>query len=208
MNFDRFEQLCLLAGVTRPIRRMIEWGPGGGANAVRFGTEVQQLIGVDISPANLAEARRQLDSRGFDGFEPLWIEAEQPEQVLDRVDSPVDFFLSTSVYQHFPSKDYGVRVTRLACQLLSEEGVALIQIRYDDGSEKFKPKRRDYHKNGLMFTSYHLDEFWQLALDTGFSPLCIVLDGSCYAYYFLKKRTVNRVCADADKITVKTTEDI
>ena len=203
MNFDRFEQLCLLANTTRPIRSMIEWGPGGGANAVQFCSEVERFIGVDISMANLAESLRQLESRGFDEFQPIWIKSEKPEQVLDYVDFPVDFFLSTSVYQHFPSKDYGVRVTKLAYQLLSEEGVALIQIRYDDGSKKFKPKRRDYHQNGITFTSYHLDEFWHIALQIGFNPLCITLDSSCYAYYFLKKGKVDAARMRSGKLITK-----
>ncbi|NEO40885.1 MAG: class I SAM-dependent methyltransferase [Moorea sp. SIOASIH] len=191
MNLERFEKLCLFANTTRPIRSMIEWGPGGGANAVQFCSEVETFIGVDISEANLAESQRQLESLGFDGFQAISIEAEKPEQVLDHVDSTIDFFLSTSVYQHFPSKDYGVRVTKLAYQLLSDQGVALIQIRYDDGSEKFKPKLRDYHQNAITFTSYHLDEFWDIAMSIGFKPLCITLGSSCYAYFFLKKQKID-----------------
>jgi len=187
-NFERFEKLALLANSTRPIRSMIEWGPGGGANAVQFCSEVKTFYGIDISEANLAESQRHMENCGFDGFQAILIEAEKPEQCLRLVESPVDFFLSTSVYQHFPSKEYGVRITKLAYELLSDEGVALIQIRYDDGSDKFKPKRRDYHKNAITFTSYHLDEFWEIALDIGFKPLCISLDSSNYAYYFMRKK--------------------
>ncbi|MFC2023762.1 class I SAM-dependent methyltransferase [Chloroflexota bacterium] len=183
-----FEKLCLLAEVTRPIHSMIEWGPGGGTNAVQFCSEVTHLYGVDISAANLAECERQLEMRGFLGFRPILVDAKQPELCQACMESPAAFFLSTAVYQHFPSKQYGVRVTELAHRLLADGGAALIQIRYDDGSERFKPRQRDYCSNVVTFTSYGIVEFWQIVTQLGFNPLAIVLDPKVnYAYYFLEK---------------------
>jgi hypothetical protein len=76
----------------------------------------------------------------------------------------------------------------LAHRLLSKDGVALIQIRYDDGSKRFAPKRRSYHSNVVTFTSYGIVEFWETTLKVGFRPLAISLDPSVgYAYYYLKK---------------------
>lgn len=189
LHFEMFESLCLLANRERPVRSMVEWGPGGGANAVRFCAEAAGLYGVDISAPNLAECRRQLEIRGFDGFQPILIDTMCPEQCLQFVKSPVEFFLSTAVYQHFPSKQYGIRVTELACELLADDGVALIQIRYHDGSKRFAPKNRDYWRNVVTFTSYGISEFWQIAVESGFNPLAVSLDPDInYAYYFLKKR--------------------
>jgi cyclopropane fatty-acyl-phospholipid synthase-like methyltransferase len=183
-----FRDLCVLARHPRPVRTMLEWGPGGGPNAVAFAPEVDTFYGVDISAANLAECGRQLESAGFTSFSPVEIDAARPTDVLDAVPTQVDFVLSTAVFQHFPGKAYGVEVLNVMHRLLDSPGVALIQIRYDDGSEDLRPKDRDYAKNAVTFTSYRIDEFWQIARDAGFEPLSVVLaPATCYASYLLRK---------------------
>jgi hypothetical protein len=118
----------------------------------------------------------------------LEIDANEPEGVLDRIAAKVDLFLCTAVYQHFPGKDYGVRVTRLAHQLLADGGVALIQTRYDDGNPLFASKSRDYGTNAVFFTSYRVEEFWRIAEDLGFRPLAVVLrPATNYAFYLLSR---------------------
>lgn len=111
--------LNILAKRTTPVRSMLEWGSGGGANAVTFSQEIPLFYGVDISSANLEECGRQLSNNNYVGFHPILIEIDKPESCLKVVKSPVDFFLSTAVFQHFPSKSYGERVTRIAFQLLA-----------------------------------------------------------------------------------------
>ena len=187
-NMIRFKQLCALANHPRPVRRMVEWGPGGGANALCFAREVERIYGVDISAPNLEECARSLRSVGFAGFRRVLIEAARPGQALGHLPEPVEFFLCTAVFQHFPSKAYGSDVTRIAYCTLTEPGIALIQTRYDDGSEEYRPKHRDYAKNVRTFTSYGIDEYWQIAVDTGFKPLAVILEPRArYAHYFLKK---------------------
>src|SRR5688572_20341238 len=76
-------------------RSLVEWGPGGGANLVRFASETKTIYGVDVSEANLDECRRVLETHGFGGFRPILIPAAHPERVLESVTEPVDLFLST-----------------------------------------------------------------------------------------------------------------
>ncbi|MEI9478643.1 MAG: class I SAM-dependent methyltransferase [Deltaproteobacteria bacterium] len=188
IHWNMFEKLCLLSGTARPIQRMIEWGPGGGANAARFCFEVQEFFGDDISKANLAECQHRLEASGLKGFRPILVDIRHPEQCLQFFNNPVEFFLSTAVYQHFPNKEYGIRVTELAYKLLRDKGLALIQIRYDSGAKRFRPKRRDYHKNMITFTSYGIDEFWEIVRQIGFKPLAVTLETSThYAYFCLQK---------------------
>ena len=100
---------------------------------------------------------------------------------------PVDFFLCVAVYQHFPSKKYGIEVTKIAHGLLKDRGLAIIQIRYD-GKKVYKPKTRDYKANVITFTSYGIDEFWNILKNVGFEPLCIELQpNNNYAYFFVRK---------------------
>ena len=187
-HLDMVKDLCLLAQRTTPISSMVEWGPGGGANAIWFCREVEKFYGVDISEANLEECERQIKANHLDGFSQRLVEIDDPEKCLDTLDSPVDLFLSTAVYQHFPSKSYGKRITGIAKKLLAKDGIALIQIRYDDGSVKFKPKTRNYKKSFVTFTSFAIHEFWEDVTSLGFTPLAVKLIPSVnYAYFFLKK---------------------
>lgn len=187
-HLQMFQDLRTLARHPQPVRSMIEWGPGGGANAVVFAREIETFYGVDVSTANLAECGRQLAADGYDGWRPVEIDATRPRGALDAITHPVDFFLSTAVFQHFPGKEYGVEVTRIAHDLLAPGGLGLIQIRYDDGSETLRPKDRDYAKNAVTFTSYRIDEYWQIARGAGFEVLSVVLwPEDCYASYWLRK---------------------
>jgi hypothetical protein len=181
--------LRALSGRTEPINVMMEWGPGGGSNAVAFSSEVGEYFGVDISQANLDECKRQLQLKGYSGFRPILLDAEHPEQCVARVGGArLDFFLSTAVYQHFPGKAYGITVTRTASDLMRDGALAIIQIRYDDGSEAARAKTRDYSKNALGFTSYRIDEFWGVCLKAGLDPLAVTLNcEDSYAYFLLQK---------------------
>jgi methyltransferase family protein len=169
-HVQMFRQLCLLSARTAPVRTMLEWGPGGGAN--------------------LQECGRQLTDARFRSFHPVEIDAAQPERVLAAVDEPIDFALSTAVFQHFPGKEYGQRVLNILHRLLAPDGIALIQTRFDDGSETLACKHSDYARNVVTFTSYRIEEFWDNCAQAGFQPLSVVLKPEpCYAYYFLRKGT-------------------
>lgn len=173
-HFSLYRELCLSTGRTQPVRRMLEWGTGGGANAVAFADEVDTFVAVDISETNLEECIRQMARVGFVAekkFVPVLFDISSPESVLDMVDEPVDFFLSTAVFQHFPSKSYGERVTRTAFELLAPGGIALIQTREDDGSERHRPKTDNYVRNFSSFTTYKPGEYLDIAQDIGFSVL-------------------------------------
>jgi hypothetical protein len=183
-----YQSLLRLTNRTNSVQSMIEWGPGGGANASRFCQDVPMFTAVDISQANLDECGRQLATMGYTGYHPVLIPADKPKAALDQIPTPVDFFLCTAVYQHFPGKEYGRQVTQIAHQLLRPDGVALIQTRYDDGSPQFQTKVRDYHANVVTFTSYRIEEFWMIAAECGFRPLAVTLNPTVnYAFYFLAK---------------------
>jgi len=189
-HFKMWEQFANLCGssASSDARRMVEWGPGGGANAVIFSSRFSEFIGIDISESNLTECGRQLDARGYDGFRPVLIQAERPEEAVAQSGGKCDFFLSTAVFQHFPTKNYGAKVLRTACEMLKPGGLALIQIRYDDSNPRFKPKRRDYRTHAITFTSYSLPEFWNLSAEEGFEPRFVELKPAAnYAYYYLRK---------------------
>ena len=188
LHFQIYEQMCQLTGRDVAIDAMLEWGPGGGANATRFAQCCAKFYGVDISEANLEECGRQLSDSDVD-YQPLMIDVDAPEDVVNAVAKPLDFFLCTAVYQHFPSRSYGQRVTKTAHALLGENALALIQIRYDNGKNKLGPKVGGYARNAIHYTIYRQKEFSALVERAGFEILDILLDPEpSYAYYLLQKK--------------------
>jgi SAM-dependent methyltransferase len=191
-----YEEFALMVGLTRPLKRIVEWGCGGGANAIHFTPIAEQYLGIDVSQASLDECARQLADAGLRGFVPILIDTTEPEQARSLVPAPCDLFLSTYVFELFPTPEYGLRVLNIAHDLLAEGGLAIIQIRYVTGNWKSKPKRFDYRYNFVTMTSYRIDEFWIEAERRGLMPKAVTLvphqplvgDGD-YAYFLLQKAT-------------------
>ena len=73
--------------------------------------------------------------------------------------------------------------------LLKKNGLALIQVRYFDGSEKYRQKDGDYAKNVITMTSFTFQEFSmhlrQAGLKLLHSEKDIEREGLCHEYYFV-----------------------
>ena len=187
-HYKMFKELVSISNCNLSFDTMIEWGPGGGSNAIAFSRKFQTYYGVDISVANLMECEKQLQKNNYKGFRQVLFNDLNDKILIDIIHEPVSFFLSTAVFQHFPSKEYGARVLKIIYQILDNNGIALIQIRYDNGSSLFRDKKINYTKNVATFTSYKIDEFWDLLIELGFSPLlCKLNTENNYAYYFIQK---------------------
>ena len=108
-----YEQICLLTGTRRPLKSIVEWGAGGGANAIHFIDECEAYCGVEIAQASLDECGRVLGEAGFRGFQPVLISAENPEQALKLAPGPFEMFLSTIRLRVVAGRGYGERVREL-----------------------------------------------------------------------------------------------
>lgn len=183
-----------MAGLRFPVNKIVEWGCGGGANAVQFGALTKIYFGVDINAETLDECSNQMKNWGYDNFRSVLIMVDDPEAGLIDEMKDSDLFICTYVFELIPSPEYGLRLLRLANQVLKVGGVGLIQIRYNDlgrrhGSRKWGYKFKPYH-----MTTYSLEEFWNYALAFGFQPLAIylvpeqkIVGDVRYGYYFIKK---------------------
>jgi hypothetical protein len=170
----------------------LEWGCGGGANVRLLCENFRRVYGIEVSEASLDECGRQMSVFGFDNFRPVFFPSETPESILDMVEpETIDVILSVAVFQHFPSKEYTQRVLAIMETLMKKEAVALIQVRYFDGSEKLRQKDSDYSKNVVYMTSFTSGEFSEQLSNAGLNVLVSERDidnvDDCHEYFFIQK---------------------
>jgi SAM-dependent methyltransferase len=194
-HLDLVLSYSALLNISFPVKQIVEWGCGGGANAIHFARLTEKYIGVDITSESLIECNKQLLECGLSNFYPILIDASAPESVLSHQITDVDLFICTYVYELLPSPAYGLKVLKLANKMLKHGGIALVQIRYNDSRKDLKPKRTGYKFNAYHMTSYTIEEFWETSVECGFEPIGVFLkprqplvNDFCYAYYFLKKK--------------------
>ncbi|HKY36659.1 MAG TPA: class I SAM-dependent methyltransferase [Polyangiaceae bacterium] len=174
------------------LERVLEWGCGGGANAVHFAPLCREFLGVDVADEMLAECARQVAQVTSSKFTPIKVKIAEPEAVLSEVKGQIELFLCTYVFELIPSRAYGARLLRIAGQLLCPGGMALIQIKYPERSSWSSAKRWDYAKNHANATQYPIEEFWQEAESAGLLPRLVrlvpqdpVVHDLRYAYFCL-----------------------
>lgn len=152
----------------------LEWGPGGGANAFGLREVCSRYYGVDISEKNLAEANRLMVAEGKpDYFKPVLLSGD-PQTIVSSV-QPVNLFLSTAVFQHFPSREYGIEVLNALRSVCAPSAVGFIQIRFDNGNPKYRGIARldEYKRDHITANSYAIDVFWDALDSAGFQPIAV-----------------------------------
>jgi SAM-dependent methyltransferase len=191
-HLELYQQFSRMMGVTKPPRRIVEWGCGGGANAVHFAPLAEAYVGIEIVRPSLQECARQLEAAGFRNFEPVLVDVSAPETALAQIKQKCDLFLAIGVFEVFPTPEYGLRVLRIARELLNEGGVAFIQIRFIRDSWSSRPKRFAYKRNFADNNAYRVETFWDEAEKCGFLPQAVRLvpheklnDRTNYAYFML-----------------------
>jgi SAM-dependent methyltransferase len=202
-HLEMYEAFARALGVKHPLKRIVEWGCGGGMNAVHFGPLAEEFYGIDISSASLEECGRQMNAAGLHNFKPVLIDAADPEAALERVEGLCNLLISTYVFELLPTPEYGLRVLSIAHELLAPEGIMMVQVKYHEGDWKTRSKGWAYVKNLAWNATYRIEEFWQAAERCGFTPKMITLlpkqplvnDGN-YAYFLLQKRGESKESAD------------
>ena len=181
------------AGLARP-QRIVDWGCGGGMNAVQLAADAKTYFGVDVSKQSLDECERQVSLLDISSFQPVLIDPADPEACSEYIREPCDAFICTYVFELLPTREYGWRIVRLAHSLLQPGGVALIHIRYSTNPfHQSRPWR--YAKNLARNTTYRLAEFRHGATEIGFEHLFEEvlrrqddLNERRYAFFALRRR--------------------
>jgi len=193
-HLDLYEEFSRALKFNRRIERVVEWGCGGGMNAVYFARLAQKYIGVDISRASLEECSRQMMNFGLNNFQAVLIKANDPEAAIEQIQDTCDLLISTYVFELLPTREYGLRILRIANKLLSPGGLAMIQIKYSEVDEKTWSRPWAYARNLALNATYRIEEFWQAAQSCGFKPKMVMLlteqplvEDRNYAYFCLQK---------------------
>lgn len=189
-----YREFAAAVGRSPPLERIVEWGCGGGMNAVHFAAECGEYCGVDISPESLAECARQTVASGCGNFRPVLIDSSCPEAAVHQIPGACDLFLSTYVFELLPTPEYGLRVLQIAHRLLSDRGIAMIQIKYPGTRRRHATRRWAYERNLNWHATYEIEEFWLKAGEAGFVPRLVSLvpvdpeiNDRNYAYFLLTK---------------------
>jgi cyclopropane fatty-acyl-phospholipid synthase-like methyltransferase len=120
-HLKAFERGARTVGFDRPWSRVVEWGCGGGANAIHFAPRAQEIVGVDISAETLAECGREVSSATDALWRPVRITVADPESALDSV-ARCDVWLSFYVFELIPGPENGERLLKIAHQMLVPGG--------------------------------------------------------------------------------------
>ena len=187
-----FERAARALEFKEPWGRIVDWGCGGGMNALRFAPRATEYLGVDISARSLAECRRQVASVCETPFRAVQISVEDPEQGTRQI-GQADVFLSYYVFELLPNPRSGERILECAWRILRPGGLAMIQIKYGDGRWSHRSRMRSYASSFAHMTTWRPDEFHLLASSVGFEPISVEflpvdeLGDVRYAYFLLRR---------------------
>lgn len=177
---------------------VIEWGAGGGANAVAFAPTAQRFIAADISPDNLAECVRQVEAVCSTAVDSRHIDLADPDSATEGLRSACDTFLCLYVIELAAGVDAVRTILGIAERVLRPGGMALIQTKYHTGDRRTRGRTGlAYTRNMALSTTFTVEEFWRLADECGLEPQLITLVprnrlDSRYAYYALVKPDTGR----------------
>jgi SAM-dependent methyltransferase len=190
-HVELFQRLRRTASEPPALKRIIDWGCGGGANAVHFAPLAQEFIGADINAGSIEECERQVAAACSTPFVKALIDIEHPEASARDIPRPCDLFLCLYVLELVPTQGYGLRLMRIAHDLLGPGGQAFVQIKYETGSWRTRPRRRGY-RTAVAGNTYRIEDFWTAMTRIGFRPAAVTLVpennlDERYAYFLLSK---------------------
>lgn len=171
-TFRRLDGLARHVGFRDPWR-VIEWGVGGGANVAAL--PASTYIGVDISAYSLDEAEKRLP------IGTTWCRTLAEDPVRNTLAGcghfpPPNVILSTSCFQHFPSRAYGQDVARVLHECAAPISIGIIQTRYTEDGGCPSDSGKEYARHWTRYTAWTIDAFWLFLREVGFEPISLDLD--------------------------------
>lgn len=154
-----------------PSKRMLDWGCGGGANAVSFSKSFEHVTGVDISMESIricGDACYEKVKRDF--FRPFLIPVDFIPKDIELLSSEdlYDFVLCTQVIQHMPSADYVGAVMSVWSSLCRKGANAVVQFRTHYNSRRIQRSSKiSYTENVAHWVMLNPAVFEKMANEAG-----------------------------------------
>jgi SAM-dependent methyltransferase len=171
--------------------RIVEWGVGGGANAVRFAPLAREFVAVDIAQDSLDETERQVGRVCSTPVRTVLVSLDDQSGHITDLDGNVDLFLCFYVLELVPSEAHALEIVRSAFRMLRPGGAAILQTKYQRSAPK-PPPWASFSRDLANSYVVGVDEFWEHLRLTGFDVHYTELvprnrlDRN-YAYYFATK---------------------
>jgi cyclopropane fatty-acyl-phospholipid synthase-like methyltransferase len=171
----------------------MEWGCGGGANAVVFAAEAEKIIAADVSQSSVDECIAQVRAASDTPVEGVHIDLRDPATAVAGLAESCDTFLCMYVIELTAGPDEAAEILRIAKRVLVSGGMGFIQIRYHTADLATRGRRRrNYGRHLAHTTTFGIDEFWLKIQECGLTPrlLTLVPENRLdvrYAYYALTK---------------------
>ena len=105
-------------------RRVLDFGCGVGRVVLAFAAEAEAVVGVDVSPAMIEEARRNCEAHGLSN-----VELQVSDDELSQLSGGFDLVHSCIVFQHIDVVT-GRQLFRRLLELLAPGGIAALHITY------------------------------------------------------------------------------
>ena len=103
----------------------LDFGCGTGRLIIPLAKQCQRVIGIDVSSAMLAEARKNCESQGIAN-----VEFYPSLQAVDPVHTQVDLVHTFIVMQHIPVRR-GLAIMAALIDRIAENGVGMLHLTYD-----------------------------------------------------------------------------
>lgn len=176
-----------------PWRRIVEWGCGGGANAIALAPLATEFVGVDLAPDLLDECTEQVGRVCDTRVEGVLTTVGDPWPAAQACrEAGADLACCLYVLELVPDGRTGLEIVGALRHLLDPGGLAFVQIKYATRERRTASRRSNYRSNLANMTTYGIDEFWTACVDLGFAPLSVHLVpkndlDERYAYFLLRK---------------------
>ena len=103
--WGRFIHAEIISRIRGPIRRVIDYGCGGGWVSMHFPADAEIIL-VDIDPGVLTTAERRLRRTGHGKVGMILLDGEPSKKPFASLSGAVDVLVCTMVIPHFPGCEY------------------------------------------------------------------------------------------------------
>jgi SAM-dependent methyltransferase len=167
--------------------RIVEWGVGGGANAVQFAPLCDAFVAVDVARESLKETVRQVGMASDTPVEEVLVAIDDQGAAVAEIGT-VDLFLCFYVLELVPTESHAHEIVRIAHDVLRPGGAAILQTKYKRSAPPRRPWRPQAEDLANQYT-VDIADFWTLLTAFGFTVHYVEIRPRTpvdqnYAYFF------------------------